>query len=42
MNSTPLNFYFKFANSFQTQVRLGEVKDILKKEKKEKEKTLIS
>lgn len=38
MNSTLLNFYFKSANSFQTQLRLGEVKDFFKK--KEKGKTV--
>lgn len=34
MNSTFLNFYFKYANSFQTQLGLEEEKGFLKKKNK--------
>lgn len=33
MNSKFLNFHFKYANSFQTQLGLEEEKRFLKKEK---------
>lgn len=39
MNSTFLNFYFKYANSFQTQLGLEEENEFFKKKS---EKTVIN